>query len=195
MGAAIVVPIKSFDLAKGRLSDALTPTKRAALAERMAATVLAARKGLPLWVVCDDEVVAEFATHHGARVLWRASAGLNTAVRDGADFVATKGFDRVIIAHADLPLASDLRWVASGDGVTIVPDRRGDGTNVMCVPTGVDFRFRYGIGSAAAHQTEAQRLGLELRVVPDERLGWDVDVPEDLAVLDNDFPLEPGATR
>ena len=48
---------------------------------------------------------------------------------------------------------------------------------------------------AAAHQTEAQRLGLELRVVPDERLGWDVDVPEDLAVLDSDFPLEPGATR
>jgi len=184
VGPAIVVPIKSFDLAKGRLSDALSPTERAMLAKQMASTVLAARNGLPMWVICDDHAVAAFAVRHGVGVLWRASAGLNAAVRDGTAFAASKGHDRVIIAHADLPLATDLRWVGDTEGVTIVPDRRGDGTNVMCVPTNVGFSFHYGTGSASAHQAEAERLGLELRVVPDEQLGWDVDVPEDLAVID-----------
>ena len=88
---------------------------------------------------------------------------------------------RVIVAHADLPLADDLRPIADGfDGVTLVPDRRADGTNVLCVPAGAGFDFQYGPRSFARHRAEAERLGLRHRVVDDARLAWDVDVPEDL---------------
>ena len=45
------------------------------------------------------------------------------------------GVERVIVAHGDLPLAGDLRWVARFPGVTIVPDHGDDGTNVISVPT------------------------------------------------------------
>ena len=86
----------------------------------------------------------------------------------------------MVVAHADLPLATDLSWVAGQDGVTLVPDRHGDGTNVAGVPTGSGFTFAYGAGSCALHEAEARRLGLAVRVVPDARLGWDVDRPEDL---------------
>ncbi len=87
----------------------------------------------------------------------------------------------MIVAHADLPHAVDLAWVADFDGVTLVPDRHDDGTNVACVPTGAGFTFAYGPGSFARHRAEAERLGLPLRVEREPHLGWDVDLPDDLA--------------
>ena len=181
---AVLIPIKSFDLAKGRLADALSPAQRAELALAMATTVIVAARRLPTWVVCDDSDVAAFATSHGAGVIWRPSRGLNAAVKDGFDFLRNEGHTMVVIAHADLPRATDLSWVPDFAGVTIVPDRRGDGTNVMAVPTTADFRFQYGVGSSRAHQAEALRLTLPYRIVDDPQLGWDVDVPEDLSILD-----------
>jgi 2-phospho-L-lactate guanylyltransferase len=62
----------------------------------------------------------------------------------------------------------------------LVPDRHQDGTNVLVVPTRSGFEFRYGPGSFAAHQTEAARLGLQVVVVHDEALAWDVDTAQDL---------------
>jgi 2-phospho-L-lactate guanylyltransferase len=62
----------------------------------------------------------------------------------------------------------------------VVPDRRDDGTNVVCVPTGLRFVFSYGPGSFARHRAEADRLRVPYRVLRDPRLGWDVDVPADL---------------
>jgi 2-phospho-L-lactate guanylyltransferase len=79
-------------------------------------------------------------------------------------------------------LATQLAWVAATPGVTIVPDRRLDGTNVLAVPTDIGFRFAYGAGSFAAHRAEALRLGQQLRIVNDSRLGWDVDLPDDLTL-------------
>jgi 2-phospho-L-lactate guanylyltransferase len=64
--------------------------------------------------------------------------------------------------------------------VTLVPDRHGDGTNVVVLPAGCGFRFAYGPGSFARHRAEAARLGLAVEVVHDPHLGWDVDHPADL---------------
>jgi 2-phospho-L-lactate/phosphoenolpyruvate guanylyltransferase len=105
--------------------------------------------------------------------------GLNPAVTAAASRAADLGFERVIIAHADLPAAVDLSAVDT-PGVGIAPDRGRDGSNVMCVPTGVGFEFSYGPGSFARHCAEARRLGLELTIVEDDALAWDVDDPDDL---------------
>ena len=178
--AAVVVPVKSFAQAKRRLADVLDATQRAALARTMAATVLRAAGPLPALVVCDDDAVRAWADDLGVEVLWTPGTGLNGAVEAGVAAVADRGIARAVVAHADLPLATDLAWVAEGEGVTLVPDRHGDGTNVACVPAPAGFRFAYGAGSCARHEAEARRLGLAVRVVPDPLLGWDVDRPEDL---------------
>lgn len=177
---AVLVPVKAFGEAKRRLSNALGPTERAALAEAMATTVVAAAAPLGVWVVCDDEGVADWAEAQGAVVIWRPGRGLNAAVTDGVDLLAAQGFDQVIVAHGDLPLATDLAPVADFEGVTLVPDRRGDGTNVLAIPAASGFRFGYGPGSFERHRNEADRLGIALRILRDEALGWDVDVPADL---------------
>ncbi|HEY9558926.1 MAG TPA: 2-phospho-L-lactate guanylyltransferase, partial [Acidimicrobiales bacterium] len=180
MVVAVVVPVKAFSQAKVRLTPRLDPATRAELARAMAARVLRAAGTLPTSVVCDDDEVAAWAQRHGAEVIWTPGLGLNGAVDAAVEQLAAGGVHQVIAAHADLPLATDLAWLADFPDVTLVPDRHGDGTNVACIPATSGFRFAYGAGSFAAHRAEAARLGLTLRMVPDERLGWDVDVAADL---------------
>ncbi len=183
---AVLVPVKAFHQAKLRLAASLDAAARAALAERMATTVLAAASPLPVWVVCDDDAVASWATAAGAGVSWQPGRGLNDAVGAAVAEQAAAGVGRVIVAHGDLPLARELSWLvdpATPDEVVLVPDRRDDGTNVACLPTDAGFRFAYGAGSFGRHRAEAVRLGLPLRIARDAALGWDVDVPDDLTAV------------
>ena len=112
----------------------------------MAAHVLAACAPLPVAVVCDDEGVAVWAADLGATVLWEPGQGLNGAVRAGVDRLAAAGARWVTVAHGDLPRARGLGTLSPFDGVTLVPDRRDDGTNVLRLPAQCDFRFAYGSG-------------------------------------------------
>ncbi len=190
---AVVVPVKSFELAKGRLARRLDADHRGRLARQLAAQVLAAAGDLERWVACDSDEVARWAREQGAGVLRHPRPGLNPAVTHAVAELGRRGVSRVIVAHGDLPLARDITWVGEFDGVTIVPDRRGDGTNVLAVPTGAGFTFAYGGQSASRHRAEAERLGLPLRVVADEALGWDIDTPDDLALFDSlGLPTPPG---
>lgn len=185
---AVLVPVKRFSEAKLRLAPALSPQRRAELARTMAERVIASAGGLPVAVVCDDREVAAWARDQGALVIWEPGRGLNGAVTEGVARLAAAGAEFVVVAAGDLPLASDLRWVTErwspeGLGVTIVPDRRHDGTNVIGVPTDPPFGFSYGPGSYARHLAEAEGLGLQVRVVHDSPLAWDVDFPADLAAV------------
>lgn len=177
----MLVPVKAFTAAKARLAPALDAAARGALARSMATRVVAAAAPLPVTVVCDDDEVAAWARSVGAGVAWTPGRGLNGAVADGVATLGAAGVGRIVVAHADLPLASGLAALAAGTGVTLVPDRHGDGTNVLVLPSGTGFRFAYGPGSCAAHRAEAARLGLAVTVVESDALGWDVDVPADLA--------------
>jgi 2-phospho-L-lactate/phosphoenolpyruvate guanylyltransferase len=176
----VLVPVKDFRQAKERLAGALAPPERAALARSMASNVVAAADSLPVFVVCDDTEVAAWAEAAGASVLWRPGLGLNGAVANGVETLGRDGVARVVVAHSDLPLALHLEWAAYLPGITLVPDRRDDGTNVACVPTDAGFVFAYGTGSFRRHAAEGRRLGLSVRVVREPRLGWDIDLPDDL---------------
>jgi 2-phospho-L-lactate/phosphoenolpyruvate guanylyltransferase len=178
--AAVLVPVKDFRAAKKRLSGRLSPSDRQELARRMAARVLAAASPLPVFVVCDDPLVAMWVDEHDATVLWRPSHGLNGAVISGIEALSAEGYDRVVVAHSDLPLAHDLARLAAPPGIVIVPDRHHRGTNVMALPTQSAFQVSYGTGSFERHRAEAQRCGLPLAIEYDAALAWDVDTPDDL---------------
>jgi 2-phospho-L-lactate guanylyltransferase len=193
--AAVLVPVKAFARAKVRLAPALSSAEREELARRMAEQVVAAAAPLPVAVVCDDVAVRTWAEARGARVVWCPGRGLNGAVADGVAALAADGIGRVVVAHADLPLAHSLAFLAGDggdDGVTLVPDRHEDGTNVVSVPSSAGFTFAYGPGSFGRHRAEVERLGLPLRVIRDEALGWDVDVPDDLAFSSLEAPTPLG---
>lgn len=182
MRAAVLVPIKDFRRAKQRLSDVLSPHERVALAKAMAERVIAAAAPYDVYVVCDDEHVSAFATAHEARALWCPGLGLNGAITAGIRQIAGR-FQRVVVAHSDLPLAVDFTTLVEteAEGVALVADRHGRGTNVLALPTTAsDFAFQFGALSFHAHQVEAGRVDLPVCILRDDRLAWDVDSSEDL---------------
>ena len=181
--AAVLVPIKSFDTAKNRLSPVLDARERADLARELARRVVRAAHELPVFIVCGDDDVASWGNEVGAAVLRQSGPGLNRAVAGGIEELA-RDYDEVIVAHADLPRARDLRVVRGFAGITLVPDRHRDGTNVICLPVSCGFRFAYGPGSFDRHCTEAARVGQAVRVLDDDALAWDIDTPDDLRGFD-----------
>lgn len=178
---SVIVPIKAFRSAKARLAGRLDAESRSNLARMMAERVLAAAAPLPVAVVCDDDEVACWTREMGGEVIWTPGLDLDGSVTAGVDSLGRRGIARAIVAHADLPFATDLAGLLSEPAdVVLVPDRHHDGTNVIVVPTGGGFRFSYGPGSFVAHREEARRLDLRVVVVESEHLGWDVDRPADL---------------
>jgi 2-phospho-L-lactate guanylyltransferase len=148
----------------------------------MAETVVAAAAPLPVAIACDDVGVGEWARGLGARVIWTPGLGLNGAVQAGAAVLAEEGARTVLVAHADLPHAARLATLLNFPGITLVPDRHDDGTNVIVVPLDAGFTFAYGPNSFRRHVAESRRLGLPLRIARRPELGWDVDTPDDLPV-------------
>jgi len=187
----VLVPVKAFGEAKRRLHLAMSDPERAELARAMADRVMAAAHPLPIAVVCDDVEVAEWARAHGALVVWEPGRGLNGAVEAGVAHLREAGVDQVTVAHADLPRATDLAEVGETGGITLVPDRHGNGTNVIALPTDAGFQFSYGPGSFARHRSEAWRLGLPLRVLDRPDLAYDVDEPGDIVPVATSAPT-PG---
>jgi 2-phospho-L-lactate/phosphoenolpyruvate guanylyltransferase len=180
----VLIPVKAFHEAKRRLGSVLSDDERIRLVRAMASQVVAACAPLPVAIVCDDHDVARWASDLGATVMWEPGQGLNGAVRAGVDRLARAGARWVTVAHGDLPRAHGLGVLAPFEGVTLVPDRRDDGTNVLRLPAGSAFRFAYGPGSFRAHRAEATRLGLPVRVLRDPDLAYDVDWPADMLELD-----------
>jgi 2-phospho-L-lactate guanylyltransferase len=181
--AAVVVPVKAFADAKQRLRSVLDDEQRRDVARWCAARVLAAAAPLPAYVVCDDAGVATWAESTGAGVIVCEGAGLNPAIEVALRSLRDRGIDFAVIAHGDLPLATGFAHLPLDGFVTLVPDHRYDGTNVLVVPTGLAgrFTFQYGHGSFRRHVHEALACGVDVRVVRDGNLAHDLDTPTDLA--------------
>src|SRR5918992_2153397 len=80
----IVVPVKSLERAKSRLSEALRPLERAALTLAMLEDVLdacLAQPGWQTWVISPDEAVLEVSARRRARPVAEEEPGLLAAVR------------------------------------------------------------------------------------------------------------------
>jgi 2-phospho-L-lactate guanylyltransferase len=179
-GRAVLIPVKAFGAAKGRLRGHLTDAERVRLARWTAARVLAAAAPSAVFVACDDDAVAEWAVARGARVAWGPGLGLNGAIDAAVAEIGAAGFDRVTIVHADLPHPRGLASVGRGDAVVLVPDRHGDGTNVLSRPTALDVPAQYGGGSFARHLTSALATGAPVTVRHDAFLSVDIDTLADL---------------
>jgi 2-phospho-L-lactate guanylyltransferase len=179
---AVLIPVKRFSAAKGRLAGVLSDHDRAELARWLATRVVDVVAEVPTFVACDDEAVAAWATERGAEVIWGAGLGLNGAVDDGVQRITMLGFDQVVVSHADLARPQRLLDVVDEGVVTLVPDRRHDGTNVMSFPTTSPLAASYGGGSFSRHLAQALAFdGVTVEVRSDPDLSLDLDTGRDLS--------------
>jgi 2-phospho-L-lactate guanylyltransferase (CobY/MobA/RfbA family) len=147
--------------------------------QQLAEGVLRACAPLPVTVITESQTVALFAESAGADVLLTATLGLNQVVSEAATYLRNQ-CDQLIIVHGDLQQPIGLgAWDPNAD-VTVVTDRHGSGTNVLAIPSDVDFSFQYGPRSAYLHELEASRLGLSCDIVRNSPWQFDIDEPQDL---------------
>ena len=176
----VLIPIKAFDSAKVRLASVLNQTERADLSRSLAEGVIRSCSGARVWVICEDEEVAEWARTLGAQVIRNPQAGLNEAAKFGVGALAEFGIEKLIVTHADLINPEGITNLFEHDGIVLVPDRHNEGTNIIGLPTHIDFSFQYGLESFDKHKTEAQRFPLPLTIIQNSHLGFDMDNPDDL---------------
>lgn len=151
MNATAVIPLKGFDVAKGRLAPSLVPHQRSSLARAIADHVVLAciEGGLDLTIVTRDSNVAEWAAEHEVSVITDPMLGLDAACAAGLPESGTPW----IIVHGDLPLLDgatmrQARLAISAGSAVIAPSRDG-GTNLLGSTDRVPFS--YGPGSFHRH--------------------------------------------
>lgn len=175
---AILVPLKPFSVAKERLRQAGT-VGVTALAEQLAIAVLENCAPRHVVVLSESDEITSFAQLRGIEVWQSEAIDLNDAVQRAYARSAQR-FNRLFIVHGDLRSPAGLGRFRPDPGITIMTDHRRTGTNVLIVPTGVDFHFAYGADSASLHQREAERLGLPFTVITTSPWRFDIDEPSDL---------------
>jgi 2-phospho-L-lactate guanylyltransferase len=180
---AVVLPVKSFDAAKQRLAAVLDHDRRHRLARATArhAVITATDASASVYVVCDDPDVAAWATALGARTVTEPGIGLDAAVACGVDAARRDGHRFVVVAHGDLPRLPAPTVFVRPSTITLVPDRAGDGTNVIAFPADVPMRFAYGRASFRRHLAIALEFGRPVRVLHDADAEVDLDTAADLA--------------
>lgn len=178
MTPLVLVPVKRFFVAKGRLAPLLDAPARSrlgrALAERTLATIAAA--GIEPTVMAADETVAEWARSHG-RPSHLDPAG--TDLDASARVAISMGTRPWLIVHADLPLLStdDIEAAAAvlSDGDDPLSPSNDGGTSL--IGGRGDFGFAYGTGSFHRHLARLSRPRILVRV----GLSLDLDDPSDFA--------------
>ncbi|MEZ5744084.1 MAG: 2-phospho-L-lactate guanylyltransferase [Sphingomonadaceae bacterium] len=185
MSCWAIIPIKATFDSKSRLAGVLEPDERQALAVAMVGRVVAAAQASN----AIDRVCllgpSRLGLSEDIPLLDDPGTGLNPAVSQALDQVATHAPHRVIFIHGDLPLVSpdDLTALArvTGDSIAIAPDRHRTGTNALSLPLpeARGFAFAFGPDSFHLHKAEGDRLGLPVEVIESRGLESDIDEPDD----------------
>jgi 2-phospho-L-lactate guanylyltransferase len=178
---AAVVPMKSMDLAKSRLSGMLDGAGRHALARQMLDHVLATLRdaGLdPIHVASADE----------------GTGDLNADVTAAARRVQDAGVEEMLLVMADLPYlsAKDIAALieAGRKSDVVIAEAKDGGTNALLLrpPTVLQFAFATSRPSARFHADHARSVGIEPVLLRRPGLARDIDTPDDLRALVSDHP-------
>jgi 2-phospho-L-lactate guanylyltransferase len=183
MSTIAVLTIKRFGAAKQRLGSA---SFRPALARAMMIDALASLEACD---ALDDVVIVsgEPQARNHRNVVDDPDEGHNPAAVRGIAAALDRGATRVLLAAGDCPLLDSTELAVliaqDGEGVTVIADRHGTGTNglIMSPPTLIAPSF--GDGSCARHQALAAAAGADCSVASGTSLALDIDTPEDLRML------------
>ena len=189
----ILIPVKNLDNAKERLSPALSPAQRRALAKAMMQDVLAAvaavNHNTRVAVVTSDPFAGGLAQGYRFEVIADpANLGETDAISHATRHCIAQGEDSTLVIPGDIPLvqAADIEQVlqaAPPQGSVLVPGWDGRGSNAVLRRPADLFPLCFGNDSFQPHLRAAQATGMPCRVLQLPRLGLDVDNPADLAQL------------
>jgi 2-phospho-L-lactate guanylyltransferase len=193
-----IVPVKPLQSGKSRLSDVLTSDERIALNTCLLSNTLDTLKQIDeiehILVVSRDPKVLAVARKFGARTVQENGAShLNAALTLGTIFARQHTALGILILPADLPLLTKddiytlIKKAQDPPVVVIVPDHRQQGTNALLVSPAGLIEYEFGPGSFQRHCERARAAGARLVICDLPALSLDVDLPEDLDRIEQEF--------
>ncbi|HEX3803311.1 MAG TPA: 2-phospho-L-lactate guanylyltransferase [Solirubrobacteraceae bacterium] len=202
MTTVAILPAKSFEKAKQRLSPAIQLGYRRALVESMFSDALIALRRVgsidEIFVVTSDHTAAQIAGGYGAAVIDDTAHSHSDAVGLGIAHALAIGATRALLVPGDCPLLDPAeleellaRRVAERS-VVIVPDRHGEGTNALLLTPPDAMTPAFGEGSRQRHTDLAIAQGLTPEVVEVPSLALDIDTSDDLEQLVAQFASTRG---
>ncbi|WP_286238060.1 2-phospho-L-lactate guanylyltransferase [Neptuniibacter halophilus] len=195
MKLSIVIPMKSPERSKKRLSKVLNRRERKKLAISLFEKNLHFfREHYPqhnLLVITGSTVIKEISEAAGAEVLTehREMAGLNNVARIAAEYNAARGYDSQLIVPGDIETlekheVEQLLNHPRGERSAIVCPSYDGGTNAILTTPPDVMPFSYGPNSCQIHLLTAFQLGLQTKRLYLEKLSFDIDRPGDLFRVD-----------
>jgi 2-phospho-L-lactate/phosphoenolpyruvate guanylyltransferase len=191
-----VLPVKSPQNAKRRLSGFLSAPQREALARILYKQTLASlcqAKGIDrVAVVTSDSEVAEHARRFGTLVFDESEQVSHSVSADAACARAMNmGATTVLLVPIDVPLATpaDFSILAAAarpgppEALIVVPSADGTGTNALARTPPDVIESRFGPGSCRAHLDQARSKNIHCEILSLRGLMFDIDTPADIAEL------------
>ena len=187
-----LLPVKSPQNAKQRLSKFLSSEQREKLARILYKQTLAAlcqAKGIDrVVVVTNDSDVAEHARSSGTLVFEENEQVSHSVSADAACSRAIElGATTALLVPIDVPLVTSADFsqlaAAAQPGLIVVPSADGTGTNAMVRTPPDVIESRFGPGSCRAHLDQARLKNVPADILRLPGLMFDIDTPEDVADL------------
>ena len=188
MKVIAVVPVKSLEASKRRLSAVFDPHAREMLTVAMLEAVL---KSLSksvvheIVVVSDDSTVQQAANRLDASCISAERMGLNSAIEEATEWCIWNHADSVLILPADIPLVSpnDINTIVKlgSERNTLVLSPSADGgTNAFLRNPPNLMLPRFGPDSFINHVGAARSKGIRVRFYFSLGIALDIDSVEDL---------------
>jgi 2-phospho-L-lactate guanylyltransferase len=196
---AILIPVKTFAEAKKRLTPSYSHAARAALAEALCrdffGVIARVQLAERVYVASKEPLALQWAREGGWRTIPETEQVSESHSVDAAsDICAENGVTALLRIPIDLPLvtASDIdaifAAVETAPSCIVVPSRDGTGTNALLRSPPRLFPSHFGPNSFPQHVAEAERCGARVKILRNERIGLDIDEPDDLRALAGRIP-------
>jgi 2-phospho-L-lactate guanylyltransferase len=196
MDICVVIPVKSFDQAKSRLSGLLDMEQRRELSRFLLQdtlnTLSLCRELAKIIVVSSDPSAKEITENLGLECLLQSDdRGVNSAIKYADKHLSFGGNWVSITIPCDLPLLlpKDIDGVCQvipkeGPCVIVSPSYKFDGTNLLARnPFNIINDTRYDNDSFQGHLEASIEVGANTRILLSSRLMIDLDTPDDARLV------------
>ncbi len=193
---SILIPMRSLDQGKSRLSNLLSSNKREKLIKLLFTQLLKKLKTLKnqfphifsdILVITPCEEVEKISKDFNVHVLKEQNLnGLNSAVNKGICWSSKNLYDSSLILPGDIidPENEDIKKILeigkkSKDCMVICPST-DFGTNALFLSLPTRLNFKFGPNSFFEHQKEAKKISIRSIIAPVDSLKDDLDTAKDL---------------
>ena len=193
---SILIPMRSLNEGKTRLSNLLSPSKREKLIKLLFTQLLKKLKSLKnqfplifsdILVITPCEEVEKISKDFHVHVLKEQNLnGLNSAVNKGICWSSENLYDSSLILPGDIidPETEDIkkfwRWKKIKRTSMVICPSTDFGTNALFLSLPTRLNFKFGPNSFYEHQKEAKKISIRSIIAPVDSLKDDLDTGKDL---------------